>query len=164
MAGLRIGMNGYDRTNGIVFYRKLHRRLSSLPGVEEPRWPAGSHSALKVGQPSTWKRRAMTGARTKTWPFLTGLSLPVTSTRFGFRSSPGAIFKRAMTQTAQRSQSSMKPWPNVSGRDRILSGASSRSGAVTSRSWAWSKRASTARSTSRREVSFICLTSKACGT
>ncbi|MFO1499000.1 MAG: ABC transporter permease [Verrucomicrobiota bacterium] len=33
LAGLRIGMNGYDRTNGLVFYRRLHERLSSLPGV-----------------------------------------------------------------------------------------------------------------------------------
>ena len=35
IAGLRIGMNGYDRTNGIVFYRTLHERVSNLPGVTE---------------------------------------------------------------------------------------------------------------------------------
>ncbi len=34
VAGLRIGMNGYDRTNGIAFYRSLHERVSSLPGVK----------------------------------------------------------------------------------------------------------------------------------
>lgn len=38
IAGLRIGMNGYDQTNGLVFYRKLHDRLATLPGV--------SHAAL----------------------------------------------------------------------------------------------------------------------
>jgi predicted permease len=35
LAGLRIGMNGYDRTNGIVFYRKLHEHAATLPGVEQ---------------------------------------------------------------------------------------------------------------------------------
>jgi predicted permease len=35
VAGLRIGMNGYDRTNGLVFYRKLHERIAALPGVEQ---------------------------------------------------------------------------------------------------------------------------------
>jgi putative ABC transport system permease protein len=35
VAGLRIGMNGYDQTNGLVFYRQLHERLSALPGVEQ---------------------------------------------------------------------------------------------------------------------------------
>ncbi|MHC1766606.1 MAG: ABC transporter permease [Verrucomicrobiia bacterium] len=34
VAGLRIGMNGYDRTNGIVFYRSLRERVSSVPGVK----------------------------------------------------------------------------------------------------------------------------------
>jgi predicted permease len=35
LAGLRIGMNGYDRTNGLVFYRKLYERVAALPGVEQ---------------------------------------------------------------------------------------------------------------------------------
>ncbi len=34
VAGLRIGMNGYDRTNGLVFYRQLKDRLATLPGVK----------------------------------------------------------------------------------------------------------------------------------
>ncbi len=35
VAGLRIGMHGYDEQTGIVFYRKLHERLAALPGVKE---------------------------------------------------------------------------------------------------------------------------------
>lgn len=35
LAGLRIGMNGYDRTNGLVFYRKLHQQIAAIPGVEK---------------------------------------------------------------------------------------------------------------------------------
>jgi predicted permease len=34
LAGLRIGMNGYNEQTGKVFYRQLQQRLSSLPGVE----------------------------------------------------------------------------------------------------------------------------------
>jgi predicted permease len=34
VAGLRIGMNGYDQTNGLVFYRQLRQRLTTLPGVK----------------------------------------------------------------------------------------------------------------------------------
>jgi predicted permease len=34
VTGLRIGMNGYDQTNGLVFYRQLHQRISTLPGVD----------------------------------------------------------------------------------------------------------------------------------
>jgi predicted permease len=33
VAGLRIGMHGYNQTNGIAFYRKLHQEISALPGV-----------------------------------------------------------------------------------------------------------------------------------
>ncbi len=35
LAGLRIGMNGYEEENGKSFYRRLQQRLSTLPGVEE---------------------------------------------------------------------------------------------------------------------------------
>jgi predicted permease len=35
VAGLRIGMNGYDQTNGLVFYRQLLERASAIPGVEK---------------------------------------------------------------------------------------------------------------------------------
>ena len=35
MAGLRIGMNGYDEPRGLVFYRQLRERLAALPGVKE---------------------------------------------------------------------------------------------------------------------------------
>jgi predicted permease len=35
MAGLRIGMNGYDEPRGLVFYRQLRERLATLPGVKE---------------------------------------------------------------------------------------------------------------------------------
>ena len=35
LAGLRIGMNGYDEPTGKVFYRELRQRLATLPGVEE---------------------------------------------------------------------------------------------------------------------------------
>jgi predicted permease len=35
VAGLRIGMHGYNRTNGLAFYRQLHERLSALPGVKQ---------------------------------------------------------------------------------------------------------------------------------
>ena len=33
VAGLRIGMHGYDQASGLVFYRKLHERVATLPGV-----------------------------------------------------------------------------------------------------------------------------------
>ncbi len=33
VAGLRIGANGYDEQTGLVFYRKLHERLTQMPGV-----------------------------------------------------------------------------------------------------------------------------------
>ena len=35
VAGLQIGMHGYDQHTGQIFYRQLHQRLSTLPGVEE---------------------------------------------------------------------------------------------------------------------------------
>lgn len=35
VAGLRIGMNGYTRETGQIFYRQLRERLSNLPGVKE---------------------------------------------------------------------------------------------------------------------------------
>lgn len=35
VAGLQIGMHGYTQESGKVFYRQLHQRLSTLPGVEE---------------------------------------------------------------------------------------------------------------------------------
>ena len=35
LAGLRIGMNGYNQDTGLIFYRKLRAQLASLPGVEE---------------------------------------------------------------------------------------------------------------------------------
>lgn len=34
LAGLRIGMNGYDESTGKLFYRQLVQRLSAVPGVE----------------------------------------------------------------------------------------------------------------------------------
>jgi predicted permease len=33
IAGMRIGMNGYDQTRALVFYRELHERLAAAPGV-----------------------------------------------------------------------------------------------------------------------------------
>jgi predicted permease len=35
LAGLRIGMNGYDEPRGLVFYRQLRERLAGVAGVEE---------------------------------------------------------------------------------------------------------------------------------
>jgi predicted permease len=35
LAGLRIGMHGYDEPRGLVFYRQLRERLAALPGVKE---------------------------------------------------------------------------------------------------------------------------------
>jgi predicted permease len=35
IAGLQIGMNGYNEQTGRVFYRQLQQRLAQLPGVEE---------------------------------------------------------------------------------------------------------------------------------
>jgi predicted permease len=35
IAGLQIGMNGYDQESGKVFYRQIRQRLASVPGVEE---------------------------------------------------------------------------------------------------------------------------------
>jgi len=35
LAGLRIGMNGYDESNAVGFYRNLRARLAILPGVKE---------------------------------------------------------------------------------------------------------------------------------
>jgi len=35
IAGLQIGMNGYDQETGKVFYRQARQRLAALPGVEE---------------------------------------------------------------------------------------------------------------------------------
>lgn len=32
---LQIGMNGYNRDSGRIFYRQLHERLATLPGVED---------------------------------------------------------------------------------------------------------------------------------
>ncbi|PTX94657.1 permease [Opitutus sp. ER46] len=34
LAGLRIGMNGYDEASGKGFYRELQQRMAQLPGVE----------------------------------------------------------------------------------------------------------------------------------
>ncbi len=34
IAGMRIGMNGYDEARGLSFYRQLFQRLQSTPGVE----------------------------------------------------------------------------------------------------------------------------------
>lgn len=34
VAGLRVGMQGYTQTNAIPFYRRLHERVSTLPGVQ----------------------------------------------------------------------------------------------------------------------------------
>ena len=45
VAGLRIGANGYDQQTGLVFYQKLHQRLTELPGVTE----AGLASWLPLG-------------------------------------------------------------------------------------------------------------------
>jgi predicted permease len=35
IAGLQIGMNGYDQDTGKTFYRQARQRLAALPGVEE---------------------------------------------------------------------------------------------------------------------------------
>lgn len=35
LAGLRIGMHGYDEERGMVFYRQLRERLAAMPGVKE---------------------------------------------------------------------------------------------------------------------------------
>ncbi|HTZ20776.1 MAG TPA: ABC transporter permease [Opitutaceae bacterium] len=35
IAGLQIGMNGYDPQTGLAFYRQARQRLAALPGVEE---------------------------------------------------------------------------------------------------------------------------------
>jgi len=35
IAGLQIGMNGYDQETGKIFYRQARQRLAALPGVEE---------------------------------------------------------------------------------------------------------------------------------
>jgi predicted permease len=35
LGGLQIGMNGYDRTTGLQYYRELRQRLADTPGVEE---------------------------------------------------------------------------------------------------------------------------------
>ena len=35
IAGLQIGMNGYDQDTGKVFYRQARQRLADLPGVED---------------------------------------------------------------------------------------------------------------------------------
>ncbi len=34
LAGLRIGMNGYNEATGKIFYRRLEERLATLPGVQ----------------------------------------------------------------------------------------------------------------------------------
>jgi len=34
LAGLRIGMNGYDEQHGKIFYRQLQQHLAALPGIE----------------------------------------------------------------------------------------------------------------------------------
>ncbi len=44
-AGLRIGASGYDQQTGLIFYRKLHQRLTELPGVVD----AGLASWLPLG-------------------------------------------------------------------------------------------------------------------
>ena len=35
LAGLRVGMHGYDEPRGLLFYRELRQRLASVPGVRE---------------------------------------------------------------------------------------------------------------------------------
>jgi len=35
IAGMRIGMNGYDEAGGTAFYRQVQHRLAALPGVED---------------------------------------------------------------------------------------------------------------------------------
>ena len=35
IAGLQIGMNGYDQKTGMAFYREARQRLAALPGVED---------------------------------------------------------------------------------------------------------------------------------
>ena len=35
IAGLQIGMNGYDQKTGLAFYRQARQRLAGLPGIEE---------------------------------------------------------------------------------------------------------------------------------
>ena len=35
LAGLRVGMHGYDEARGLAFYRQLRQHLGSLPGVQE---------------------------------------------------------------------------------------------------------------------------------
>jgi predicted permease len=45
VAGLRIGANGYNQQTGLVFYQKLHQRLTEVPGIGE----AGLASWLPLG-------------------------------------------------------------------------------------------------------------------
>jgi predicted permease len=35
LAGLRVGMHGYDEARGLAFYRQLRQHLASVPGVQE---------------------------------------------------------------------------------------------------------------------------------
>ena len=53
LAGLRIGMNGYDEPRGLVFYRQLRARLAEAPGVEEAALASWFPLGFEGG-PSLW--------------------------------------------------------------------------------------------------------------
>ncbi len=53
VAGLRIGMNGYDEPRGLVFYRQLRARLAEAPGVEEAALASWFPLGFEGG-PSLW--------------------------------------------------------------------------------------------------------------
>jgi predicted permease len=53
LAGLRVGMQGYNETNAIVFYRELRERLAAVPGVQEATlsswFPLGFEGGPSIG-------------------------------------------------------------------------------------------------------------------
>ncbi|HZL45115.1 MAG TPA: ABC transporter permease, partial [Opitutaceae bacterium] len=53
VAGLRIGMNGYDEPRGLVFYRQLRARLAQAPGVQAAALASYFPLGLE-GVPSLW--------------------------------------------------------------------------------------------------------------
>lgn len=53
LAGMRIGMNGYDEARGLVFYRQLRTRLAQSPGVQEAALASWFPLGLEGG-PNIW--------------------------------------------------------------------------------------------------------------